>query len=152
MRTDKQYLINLYHERNPEMPLHECMREVNRLHCEPGALAFAPVDVNFLEFVHLVRQSASQRELDLIEVSSFFHSSYTTLRADIAGLHKMSTKEKDDVMRTYNALSRMELPHLMEDGLSKKWVTWLRKEAYVANQKEQAVEPAPISNATDPAL
>ena len=128
MPSNKQYLLNIYQAKNPDMPLHECMREVNRWNSEPGDPAFAPVDVNFLEFMHDFKKTGTQREFDLVQVASFFHAAYGTLRAEVVGVDKMSVRDKDDVVRTYGALVRLGLPHLMEEGLPKKWVKWLKAE------------------------
>ena len=144
MPNNKQYLLNLYHAKNPDMPLHECMREVNRWNSEPGNPAFATVDVNFLEFMHEFRKTGTQREFDLTQVASFFHVSYGTLRAEVAGIEKMSARDKQDVVRTYSALVRLGLPHLMEEGLPKKWLKWLKTEFSAANTVE-TTSPNPAS-------
>lgn len=68
-----------------------------------------------IQFVKLFEQlECTERERDIVYLSSFFHPSYTTLHVTILGLGETpSPGSIVDLVRTYDALTRLDLVYLL---------------------------------------
>lgn len=68
-----------------------------------------------IQFVKLFEQlECTERERDIVYLSSFFHSSYTTLHVTILALGETPSPGLiADLVKTYDALERLDLIHLL---------------------------------------
>lgn len=127
-----QTWVNLASIDYPEGPAHLIMRRANELHeinnPHTTQKPFSPPDIGFTEFMETIRATSTQRELDLVYVSNLYNSAWTTLHVSMAVLNeKCKPQEEEEVKRMYQALCRLDMPHLLTDGLSPKWLRWVKK-------------------------
>ena len=117
----------------PQGPIHAFMKRANELASANGAVAselpFAPVDVGFSELLDTIRAQKNQREIDLVFVTNLYHRAWKSLHISMGVLGEMLNQiHEKEVRDVYAALTRLELGHLMLDGLSKKCNHWLLKD------------------------
>ncbi len=84
---------------------------------------FAEVDLRFCEYVDFLREHCTQRERDLVVVSENLCRVWKTWHIGVQTLNE-SLNEADikELNLLKNALIRLDLIHLLMDGLTKKTV------------------------------
>lgn len=114
----------------PTGPMNALMKRANELaklnNVSGSALPFAPVDVGFSELLDTIRAQKNQREIDLILVTNLYHRAWTSLHIGMGVMNEtLNAANESEVRDVYAALKRLDMPHLMLDGLSKKCKLWL---------------------------
>ena len=144
-------LVDLEH---PNAPMREKMQRINEL-CNLNhpneQKPFAQVDVQFTGILDLLSSSGTQREKDLVYVSQFFHQSWQTLHQSMMVLKEMPSPQEVDVIRkTAQALRRLELEHLLAEGLPKKYVAWMHhpEAPHPLKRANRSLTPSVASNPT----
>lgn len=127
---DQSLWISMAQHELPEGPMHRLMKRANELTlCNEGTsarLPFATVDIGFSELLDTIRASKVQREIDLVYVTNLYHSAWTNLHISLATLGEtLTSSQEDEVREVYAALGRLGMPHLLVEGLSKKYKKWL---------------------------
>lgn len=76
---------------------------------------YIPFQDKDIQFVKLFEQlECTERERDIVYLSQFFHPAYTTLHVTILGLGETpSPCSIVDLVRTYDALTRLDLVYLL---------------------------------------
>lgn len=114
----------------PQGPVHLLMKRANALTLAnegPSArMPFRTVDIGFSELVDTIKAAKVQREMDLVYVTNLYHSAWTNLHISLATLGEtLTSSQEDEVREVYAALGRLGMPHLLVEGLSKKYKKWL---------------------------
>lgn len=125
-----QMYINMAQKEFPQGPMHCLMKRANALamvnNSPASALPFAAVDVGFAELLDTIRAQKNQRETDLVLVTNLYHRAWTSLHIGMGVMNeKLNAVNESEVRDVYAALVRLDMPHLMLNGLSKKCKRWL---------------------------
>jgi hypothetical protein len=116
----------------PGGPTHVLMARANELAKVNGkggaALPFAQVDIGFAEMLDTIRSTKNQRDMDLIFVTNLYHKAWMSLHITMGVMGEtLNAVQESEVRDVYTALNRLEMGHLMRNGLSKKCSRWLNK-------------------------
>ena len=127
-----QTAINLAHAQNPDASLHETMKIANDIaesnSGHGGSLPFAPVDIVFAEFVDWSKNNGSQRELDLVTFRNLLYPVWRKLHISVQILGAEITKSMGrDIDQLLSALYRLNLEHLLLDGLNDELLERVKK-------------------------
>jgi hypothetical protein len=101
----------------------ELMKRVNEIASSDGSneKVFPQVDIVFATFTDYIKETATQREKDLLIVSEFLTRVWQSLHVSDQGLgEKLNEVEKSDLILLKSSLDNLELTHLLTDGLSYK--------------------------------
>ena len=132
-KMNHQTAIKLAHAQNPDASLYETMKiantiaEVNSGH-GGGSLPFAPVDIVSAEFVDWLKNNGSQRELDLVTFRNLLYPVWRKLHISVQILGAEITKSMGrDIDQLLSALYRLNLEHLLLDGLNDELLERVKK-------------------------
>lgn len=112
--------LQLASENPGEKSLHAQMRLANEIHAansDSWQRPFAPADIAFAMFVDHMRETATQRERDLVLISDRLYSVWTTLHTSAQVGERLSPAEGLDLGLLAAALKRQGLLHLLTEGL-----------------------------------
>ena len=99
------------------------MKKVNEIASSGGSneTVFPQVDIVFATFTDYVKETATQREKDLLIVSEFLTKGWQSLHVSVQVLgEKLSEVEKSDLILLKSSLDNLKLTHLLTDGLNNK--------------------------------
>ena len=109
-------------------PMHIIMQSANSIYEANNSSTigrpFAEVDVRFTRLLEWMKEECSQRERDIAALSSTFSSAYHAVHVDVAVFHQIV--ELDLIVHTMERLRRLNLEHLMTDGLNDDMLLWLK--------------------------
>jgi hypothetical protein len=116
----------------PDLPTHLHLRKVNECMLVNGAdtmtLPFAEVDIRYCEFMDFLKVHATQREKDMVIVSERFYRGWKALHITAQTLGEPLTPgDTQDLEMLVPSLQRLDLLHLLNDGLKPKWRKLVQK-------------------------
>ena len=89
-------------------------------------IPFAEQDIVFAKFVDYMKESCTQKELDLVLVSDKLTRAWDTLHIDMKLMGKEPTEyQKKDISLTVDALKRLALLELLTKDLPKNLTKWI---------------------------
>lgn len=89
---------------------------------------FAQIDIVFATFTDYVKETANDREKDLLITSEFLQKCWSVLHISVQTLgEKISPIEKEDIKILKKSLDNLALSNLLTDGLNKKTLKILQE-------------------------
>lgn len=118
----------------------ELMKRVNEIASSDGSneKVFPQVDIVFATFTDYVKETATQREKDLLIVSEFLTRVWQSLHIGVQGLgEKLNEVEKSDLVLLKSSLDNLELTHLLTEGLSNKTLKMVNELTSISPEKQK---------------
>ena len=118
----------------------ELMKRVNEIASSDGSneKVFPQVDIVFATFTDYVKETATQREKDLLIVSEFLTRVWKSLHIGVQGLgEKLNEAEKSDLVLLKSSLDNLELTHLLTEGLSNKTLKMVNELTSISPEKQK---------------
>lgn len=118
----------------------ELMKRVNEIASSDGSneKVFPQVDIVFATFTDYVKETATQREKDLLIVSEFLTRVWQSLHIGVQGLgEKLNEVEKSDLVLLKSSLDNLELTHLLTEGLNNKTLKMVNELTSISPEKQK---------------
>lgn len=125
----KDLAIQIAHKETSSSKISDVMEKANEIFKSNSTdwnIPFAQKDIVFAKFVDYMKESCTQKEIDLVLVSDKLPRAWETLHIDMKLMNKEPTDyQKKDIALTVAALKRLELMNLLTQDLPNKIVKWL---------------------------
>ena len=129
MSMTKELAIEIAQKEVSSVKISDVMEKANEIfkrNSTDWSIPFAEKDIVFAKFVDYMKESCTQKELDMVLVSDKLTRAWDTLHIDMKLMGKEPTEyQKKDIDLTVDALKRLELMSLLTKDLPKKLVKWL---------------------------